>query len=140
MSVIYSDTLKTNRMQLVNDLTNSKTAAASTGGGSTGKLVIGTSALSGATGVLATIVIPNPGFTISTPVAGTVIATLLGVPLSVASAGSGTAAKAQIRNTADAVIVDNLTVGLSAADIILNSLSITAPQTVTVSSGVITHG
>jgi hypothetical protein len=140
MSVIYSDTLKTNRMQLVNDLTNSKVAAASTGGGSTGKLVIGTSALSGATGVLATIVIPNPGFTVSTPVAGTVIATLLGVPLSVASAGSGTAAKAQIRNTADAVIVDNLTVGLSAADIILNSLSITAPQTVTVSSGVVTHG
>ena len=140
MSVIYNDTLKTNRMQLMSDLTNSKVAAASTGAGSTGKLVIGTSALSGATGVLATIVIPNPGFTVTTPVAGTVISTLLGVPLSVASAGSGTAAKAQIRNTADAVIVDNLTVGLSAADIILNSLSITAPQTVTVSSGVITHG
>lgn len=140
MSVIYSDALKTARMQDVNDLTNSKTIVAASGAGSTGKLVIGTSALSGATGVLATIVIPNPGFTVSTPVAGTVIATLLGVPLSVAASGSGTAAKAEIRNTADAVITGNLTVGTSAADIVLNSLSITAPQTVTVSSGVITHG
>src|SRR6187455_1234470 len=104
MAVAYGDTLKTNRMQLVSDLTNSKVAVASSGAGSAGKLVIGTAALSGATGVLATIAIPNPGFTITTPVAGTVIATLLGVPLSVASSGSGTAAKAEIRNAADQVV------------------------------------
>jgi hypothetical protein len=140
MAGVYSDTLKTNRMTLMGDLVNSKVAAASTGGGSAGKLVIGTSSLAGATGVLATLAIPNPGFTVSTPSGGTVISTLLGVPLSVAASGSGTAAKAELRNAADAVIVGNLSVGTSAADVILNSVSITAPQTVTVSSGVITHG
>jgi predicted TIM-barrel enzyme len=93
--------------------------------------------LSGATGVLATVVLPNPSMTISG--SGTVIATLLGVPLSIAASATGTAAKAEIRNTADAVIVAGLTVGTSAADIILNSVSITTAQTVTISSGVITH-
>jgi len=138
MPVVYSDPLKTARLQDMSDLTNSKTIVAASGAGSTGKLVIGTSALSGATGVLATIVIPNPAFVVSGT--GTVIATLQGVPLSVAASGSGTAAKAEIRNNADAVVTSGLTVGLSASDIILNSLSITAPQTVTVTSGVITHG
>ena len=138
MPVVYSDALKTARMQDMSDLTNSKTIAAASGAGSAGKLVIGTSALSGATGVLATLAIPNPGFVVSG--SGTVIATLQGVPLSIAASGSGTAAKAEIRNAADAVVVSGLTVGLSASDIILNSLSITAPQTVTVTSGVITHG
>ena len=138
MPVTYSDVLKTARMQDMSDLTNSKTIVAASGAGSTGKLVIGTSALSGATGVLATLVIPNPGFVVSG--SGTVIATLQGVPLSVPASGTGTAAKAEVRNNADAVITSGLTVGLSASDIILNSLSITAPQTVTVTSGVITHG
>lgn len=138
MSVSYSDTLKTNRMTLVGDLTNTKVAAASTGAGSTGKLVIGTSSLSGATGVLATVVLPNPAMTVSGSGAA-VKATLLGVPLSIAASGTGTAAKAEIRNNADAVIVSGLTVGTSASDIILNSTSITAAQTVTISSGDITH-
>jgi hypothetical protein len=37
------------------------------------------------------------------------------------------------------VIVNNLTVGTSASDVVLNSLSITNGQTVTISSGTITH-
>lgn len=138
MTVVYSDQLKTARLQDMSDLVNSKTIVAASGAGSAGKLVIGTSALSGATGVLATLAIPNPGFVVSG--AGTVIATLQGVPLSVAASATGTAAKAELRNASDAVVAGGLTVGLSASDIILNSLSITAAQTVTVTSGVITHG
>jgi hypothetical protein len=85
MAVVYNATLKTNRMQLVADLVATKTAAASTGAGSAGQLVIGTASLSGATGVLATIALPNPPFTISGAVA-----TLQGVPLSVAASATGT--------------------------------------------------
>jgi hypothetical protein len=72
---------------------------------------------------------------------GTVIATLQGTPLSVAATGTGTAAKAELRqNNGTTVEVSGLTVGLSGSDINLTSLSITATQTVTVTSGVITHG
>ena len=138
MSVVYSDTLKTNRMQLVSDLVAGKTAAASTGSATAGKLVIGTSSLSGATGVLATIALPTTPFSVSG--SGTVVATLQGVPLSVAASASGTAAKAELRTNADATIVSGLTVGTSGSDINLTSTSITSGQTVTVTSGTITHG
>ena len=136
MSVNYSTALKTARMQLVADLIASKTVAASTGAGSAGSLVIGTSALSGATGVLVTIPLPNPPGTVS----GAVL-TLAGVPLSANASATGTAAKAEFRNNAGTVVVDNtLTVGTSGTDIILNSTSITSGQAVTVTAGTITHG
>lgn len=135
MSVVYAATLKTNRMQLVSDLVDSKVAAASTGAGSAGQLVIGDSTLSGATGVLATIALPNPPFTIAGAVA-----TLAGVPLSAAASASGTAAKAEIRNNAGTVIVSGLTVGTAATDIILGTTTISSGGTVTITSGTITHG
>ena len=75
MSVTYSSTLKTNRMQLVADLIASKTAAASTGSATAGSLVIGTSALSGATGVLVTVPLSATPGTVS----GSVL-TLSGTP------------------------------------------------------------
>jgi hypothetical protein len=100
-------------------------------------LVIGTSALSGGTGVLATIPLPTTPFVISG--SGTVIATLQGVPLSAAASASGTAAKAELRTNADVVEATGLTVGTSGSDINLTSVAITAGQTVTVTSGVITH-
>ncbi len=134
-SVVYNSTLKTNRMQLVIDKTDSKTAAASTGSALAGKIVIGTSALSGATGVLATIALPTPSFVES----GGVI-TLQGVPLSAVATGSGTAAKAEIRNNADATVVSGLTVGTSGTDIIIDSVSITSGETVSITSGTVTHG
>lgn len=138
MAANYNDTLKTGRMQLVSDLANSKTIVASSGAGSNGKLVIGTSSLSGATGVLVTLAVPNPAFVISGT--GTVIATLQGVPISQAATGTGNAAKAEIRNAADAMVCGGLTVGTTAGfDIIINSVAITTTQIVTVSSGVITH-
>jgi hypothetical protein len=135
MAVVYSATLKTNRMQLMADLVASKVAAASTGSALAGQLVIGTAALSGATGVLATIALPATAFT----VAGAV-ATLQGVPLSVAASATGTAALAELRNNAGTTIASGLTVGTSGSDINLTSVSITSGQTVTVTSGTITHG
>ena len=50
----------------------------------------------------------------------------------------GTAAVARLKDSAGTVWVNNLTVGTSATDIILNSTSITAGQTITISSGTIT--
>ena len=135
MAVVYNATLKTNRMQLVADLIATKTAAASTGAGSAGQLVIGTASLSGATGVLATIALPNPPFTISGAVA-----TLQGVPLSVAASATGTAALAALRNNAGTDVATGLTVGTSATDIILGTTSITSGGTVTITAGTITHG
>ena len=84
MAFAYSSTLKDNRMQLVSDLIAGKTAAASTGSATAGKLVIGTSALSGATGVLATFTLSSTPFSLS----GGVL-TLAGVPLTVAASASG---------------------------------------------------
>ena len=135
MAVVYSTTLKTNRMQLVSDLVASKVAAASTGSASAGQLVIGTGALSGATGVLATIALPTTPFTIAGAVA-----TLQGTPLSVAASATGTAALAELRNNAGTTVCSGLTVGTSATDIILGTTSITSGGTVTITSGTITHG
>lgn len=135
MSVTYSSTLKTNRMQLVADLISGKTAASSTGSASAGSLVIGTSALSGATGVLATITLNATAGTVS----GSVF-TLSGTPLSATASATGTAAKAEFRDNGGNVIVSGLTVGTSATDIIINSTAISSGQTVQVTSGTITHG
>jgi hypothetical protein len=136
MAVVYAtSTLKTPRMQLVADIVASKTVAASTGTALAGQLVIGTSGLSGATGVLATIPLSaTPG-----TVTGAVL-TLSGTPLSVAASAPGTAALAELRNNAGTTVVSGLTVGTSGSDINLTSTSITAGQTVTVTSGTITHG
>jgi hypothetical protein len=135
MSANYAAVLKTNRMQLVADLIASKVAAASTGAGSAGQLVIGTSALSGATGVLATLALPNPPGTVS----GSVF-TLSGVPLFIAASASGTAALAEFRNNAGTTVVSGLTVGTSAADIILGTTTVVASGLVTITAGTVTHG
>jgi hypothetical protein len=139
MAIVYSDTLKTNRLQLMSDIVAGKTFTASTGSATAGQLVIGTAALSGATGVLATIALTTAPFTVSG--SGTVIATLAGVPLSVNASATGTAAKAELRqNNGTTVVASGLTVGTSGSDINLTSTSITSGQTVTVTSGTITHG
>jgi hypothetical protein len=135
MAVTYSTTVKTNRLSIVNDALNSKTFAAGTGAGSVGTLVIGTSALSGATGVLTTIALQNPAATVS----GNTL-TIAGVPLSATATATGTAALAELRNNAGTVIASGLTVGTSGADIIINSTAVSSGQTVTLTSGTITHG
>jgi hypothetical protein len=135
MSVNYSTVLKTDRMQLVVDRLASKVPAAATGTPLAGQLVIGTSALSGAVGVLATIPLnPTPG------VAAGAVLTLSGTPLTALGSAPGTAAKAELRNNAGTTIIGGLTVGVSGADIIISSTTVSVGQPVTVTSGTITHG
>ena len=135
MSVVYSNTVKDNRLNVANDAVNSKTYVAGSGAGSAGTLVIGTSALSGSTGVLATITLQNPAFT-----EGSQVLTLAGVPLSATAFAAGTAALAEIRNNGGTAIVSGLTVGTSGANINLGSVSITSGETVSITSGTVTHG
>ena len=52
---------------------------------------------------------------------------------------TGTAAEARIKNGDGTAVITGLTVGTAAADIILDSVSITAGQTVTLTTGTITH-
>lgn len=122
-------------MQLVADLVAGKVAASSTGTATAGTLVIGTSALSGATGLLVTFTLGTTPGTVS---AG--VLTISGTPLTVTASGTGTAAKAELRDNAGNVIVSGLTVGTSSADIIINATAISSGQSVTLSSGTITHG
>ena len=134
MAAAYNATTRTNRLKAVRDQIDSKTWVDGSGAGSAGSLVLGTSALSGATGVLATIPLPNPGSTVS----GDVL-TLAGLPLSAAASAAGTLAKAEIRNNAGTPILTGLTVGTSASDIIVNTTTTTVGQTVTVTAATITH-
>lgn len=127
MAVVYAAALKTTRMNAVETALDAGAGAA--------KLVIGTSALSGATGVLATITLADPAGTVS----GAVL-TLSGMPKSAVASATGTAAKAELRDSTDAVVVSGLTVGTSATDIIINSTAISSGQTVQINSGTITHG
>lgn len=122
-------------MQLVIDYIAGKVAAASTGSATAGKLVIGTSGLSGATGVLATLALSTTPFTLSSGVI-----TLSGVPLSVSPSAAGTAAKAEFRDNADTVVITGLTVGTSASDVIVNTVTVATGVPFQVTSGTITHG
>lgn len=121
MAVTYTTAVKTARMNAV------VTAA-----GTTAVLEIGTT---GMASILATIALANP---IGTVTSGVLTLTM---PRSDTSAdASGTAAAARIRTaTGGTDIITGLTVGLSASDIVLDSLSITAGQTVTINSATITH-
>lgn len=137
MAVTYLASLRTNRLNLVVNALGTATAPTiSTTGTAAGTLVIGTSALSGATGVLATINLSTTPATVS----GDTL-TISGVPLSATAAATGTAALAELRNNAGTVIVGGLTVTASGGggNIIVSSVSITSGQTVQVTSGTITH-
>jgi hypothetical protein len=131
----YSTAVKNGRLQVVADLTAGKTLAAATGVASSGSLVLGTSALSGATGVLATIPLSATPFSIASGVA-----TVNGTPLSAAATGAGDIAKAEIRNNSGTVIRDGMSVGLSGADIIVDRVTLAVGQYVTVTAAAITHG
>lgn len=85
--------------------------------------------------ILATLVLPKPSFAES----GGVL-TMLGVPVAdLAADNTGTAAIARVKDSDGNVIVSGLTVGTSATDIVLNAVSLTAGQNVSLSSGTITH-
>ena len=112
---------------------NARLNAITTAIGATGVLEIGTI---GMATILATIPLANPA---APAASGGVLSFTM--PQSDASAdNTGTAAAARIRTASGGTdIVTGLTVGLSAADVILDSLSITAGQTVTINSASITH-
>jgi len=101
--------------------------------GSAGVLEIGTTSMGT---VLATIDLGNPAGTTSGG-----ILTFSGFPRSDTSAdATGTAAAARIRTASGGTdIITGLTVGTSASDINLDSVSITTGQTVTITSATITH-
>lgn len=124
MTVTYAADVKDSRMTAVRDQIDA--------GAGAGKLEIGTA---GMAAVLATITLGDPSGTIS----GGVL-TLSGFPRSDTSAdGTGTAAAARIRDSDNNDVITGLTVGTSGADINLDSVSITAGQTVTINSATITH-
>jgi hypothetical protein len=112
---------------------NARLTAVVTAIGSTGVLEIGTT---GMASILATIALNS---TAGTAASG--VLTFSGFPKSDTSAdATGTAAAARIRTaTGGTDIVTGLTVGTSASDINLDSTSITAGQTVTITAATITH-
>ena len=124
MAVTYTNAVKIARMNAV-----------TTAAGTTAVLEIGTAAMGS---VLATIVLGTP---IAAAATGAGVLTLAGFPRSDTSAdATGTAAAARIRTaTGGTDIITGLTVGLSGSDVNLDSLSITAGQTVTINSAVFTH-
>lgn len=122
MAVTYTTAVKNARLEAV-----------VTQIGATGVLEIGTT---GMASILATIALGNPAGT-----AASGVLTFSGFPRSDTSAdNSGTAAAARIRTASGGTdVITGLTVGTSAADIILDSVSLTAGQTVTINSASITH-
>jgi hypothetical protein len=141
MPTNYSQPVKHQRLQMVNDAVSGRTFTDSTGTVTAGSLVIGNSSLSGATGVLATIPLVLTGTAngaFNTPASNSM--TLAGTPLSATAIAAGTAAIAEFRNNSGIVVCGGLTVGTLAADIIVNTTTITGGQLVVVTSGTITHG
>ena len=123
MAVTYSTAVKTARMQAVADQID--------GGSAAGYLEIGTA---GMASTLATITLEDP---CGSAASGVLTLTM---PKSDTDAdASGTAAAARIRDSNATDIITGLTVGTSGADVILDSVSITAGQTVTINSATITH-
>ena len=124
MAVTYSTTIKTARMTSVRDTIDAGVGA--------GMLEI----LTSADVLLAEIQLVEPCGT----VAGAVLTFDFDPDISDASANStGTAAKAQIKDGSGVAQITGLTVGTTGTDIILDSVAITAGQTVTITAGTITH-
>ena len=124
MAVNYATALKTDRMVAVIARFDAQSGVARI------EICTATYAI-----VLSTILMQKPSFTES----GGVL-TMAGVPKSDNSAANtGTAALARIKDSAGTVWLNGLTCGVGSGDLQLNSLSITAGQTVSVVSGTITH-
>ncbi len=125
MAVIYSTAAKTARLNAV--------VAQIDAGAGPGTLEIGTTAMGT---VLAVLTLADPSGTVS----GAVLTFDFDPDITDSSANAtGTAAAAQIKDSNGTVVISGLTVGTSAADIILDSVSITAGQAVTLTTGTITH-
>lgn len=125
MAVTYSTACKQARLEAV--------IAKIDAGAGAGKLKIGTA---GMASTLATLTLADPCGSAS----GDTLTFDFDPDISDTSAdNTGTAAAAIITDSDDNTIISGLTVGLAATDIILDSTSITAGQTVTITTGTITH-
>ncbi len=102
-------------------------------GAAAGTLEIGTAAMAS---VLAILTLADP---CGTAVNG-VLTFDFDPDITDASANNtGTAAEARIKDSDGNIIISGLTVGTAATDIVLDSTSITAGQSVTLTTGTITH-
>lgn len=124
MAVTYRTSLKTTRM------TSVKTDIDS--GGAAGTIEIGTT---GMASILAVLPLSYPCGTVS----GDTL-TFSAITSDSSADATGTAAEARIKTSGGTAIVTGLTVGTSGANINLNTVSITAGGTVSLSSGGIQHG
>ena len=125
MAVTYSTAAKTARMAAV--------IAQIDAGAAAGTLEIGTTGMGS---VLAILTLADP----CGSAASGVLTFDFDPDISDASANaSGTAAEARIKDSDGTVIISGLTVGTSGTDIVLDSVSITAGQTVTLTTGTITY-
>jgi len=123
MAVNYTTALKTDRMQAVADHIDA--------GAGAGTLEIGTTGMGL---VLATFALAEPCGTVS----GDTLT--FDFPVTDASAdATGTAAEAQIKDGSGVACITGLTVGLSATDIVVDSVDINATQEVTLATGSIQH-
>jgi hypothetical protein len=124
MAIIYTTAVKNARMSAVVTQIDA--------GAGAGVLQIGTT---GMASILAEITLADPCGTVS----GGVL-TFSSFPRSDTSANNtGTAAAARVRDSNGVDIITGLTVGTTGSDINLDSVSITAGQTVTITSATITH-
>jgi hypothetical protein len=124
MAVNYTTAVKNARMTAVRDQIDA--------GSGPGVLQIGTTGMGT---VLVEVTLNDPSGTVT----GGVLS-LSNFPRSDTSANAtGTAAAARIRDSSGTDVITGLTVGLSAADVILDSVSITAGQTVTINTAAFTH-
>jgi hypothetical protein len=124
MAVVYNATVKNDRMDVV--------AAAMNAGSGAAVLQIGTAAMAA---VLASVPLTDP-----VTVTADALNLLPGGASTIAASGTGTAAAARVRDSDGNDIVTGLTVGLSASNVILDSVNVTSGQDVTINTGVITHG
>lgn len=125
MAVTYSDAAKEDRLEAVIALIDA--------GAGPGTLEIGTAAMAS---VLATLTLADPSGSAS---ANTLTFDFAPDISDTSADNSGTAAAARIKDSNGTTIISGLTVGTSGTDIILDSVSITAGQTVTLTTGTITH-
>ncbi len=124
MAVNYTTAVKSARMTAVRDQIDA--------GSGPGVLQIGTTGMGT---VLVEVTLDDPCGTVTSGVLS-----LSNFPRSDTSANAtGTAAAARIRDSNGNDVITGLTVGLSAADVILDSVSITAGQTVTINTAAFTH-
>jgi hypothetical protein len=124
MAVTYSTATKQARLEAVITKIDAGSGA--------GKLKIGTA---GMASTLATLTLADPCGSAS----GGTLTFDFDPDISATAANSGTAAAAIITDSDDTTVISGLTVGTSGTDIVLDSVSITAGQTVTISTATISH-